>query len=140
MRPELKEDYKSYKLNEISQSLSVSESRITLQRKNNEEKTFKFNWVLDPGKQEDVYEKSQHLVDSLFEGHNATFLAYGQTGTGKTHTVFGSDGIQAESGYFYNSVKDIFSRIKQRMHMRQFAVRVSFVEFYLDNIFDLISN
>lgn len=24
--------------------------------------------------------------------------------------------------------------------MRQFAVRVSFVEFYLDNIFDLLSN
>ena len=65
-------------------------------------------------------------MDSVFEGFNATFLAYGQTGTGKTHTVFGSDGVQAESGYFYNAVKDIFAKIKRKMHMRQFAVRVSF--------------
>jgi hypothetical protein len=26
------------------------------------------------------------------------------------------------------------------MHSRQFAVKVSFVEFYLDNIYDLIEN
>jgi hypothetical protein len=26
------------------------------------------------------------------------------------------------------------------MHLRQFAVRISFVEFYLDNIYDLIAN
>lgn len=46
---------------------------------------------MDPGDQKEVYEKSSHLVESVFEGHNATFLAYGQTGTGKTHTVFGNE-------------------------------------------------
>jgi hypothetical protein len=38
------------------------------------------------------------------------------------------------------SVKDLFNKIKLKMHSRQFAVRVSFVEFYLDNVFDLIAN
>lgn len=28
--------------------------------------------------------------------------------------------------------------IKRRLNERQFAVRVSFVEFYLDNIYDLL--
>jgi Cdc6-like AAA superfamily ATPase len=32
-------------------------------------------------------------VEAIFDGYNSTFLAYGQTGTGKTHTVFGSDGF-----------------------------------------------
>lgn len=75
-------------------------------------------------------------MESVFEGYNATFLAYGQTGTGKTHTVFGSEGH--DSGYFYSSVEDIFAIIKRRLNERQFAVRVSFVEFYLDNIYDLL--
>jgi hypothetical protein len=38
------------------------------------------------------------LVEAVFEGFNATFLAYGQTGTGKTHTVFGNE--KQELGYF----------------------------------------
>ena len=29
----------------------------------------------------------QPLVDSWFEGYNATVLAYGQTGSGKTYTM-----------------------------------------------------
>ena len=28
-------------------------------------------------------------VDELFAGFNVSLLAYGQTGTGKTHTMFG---------------------------------------------------
>lgn len=64
-------------------------------------------------------------MESVFEGHNATFLAYGQTGTGKTHSVFGSEGH--DSGYFYAAVEDVFATVKRRLGERQFAVRVSFV-------------
>lgn len=52
---------------------------------------------------------------SVFDGHNATFLAYGQTGTGKTHTIFGSKGTEANNnsrGYFHRAVLHIFSTIK----------------------------
>ena len=79
----------------------------------------------------------------MFEGFNATFLAYGQTGTGKTHTIFGSKDTQDpsdEKGYFHRAVTHIFARIKQQMQVRQFAVRISFFEFYLDNIYDLIES
>ena len=82
-------------------------------------------------------------INSVFEGHNATFLAYGQTGTGKTHTIFGSKDTQVpgnEQGYFHRAVAHIFSKIKEKMQSRQFAVRISFFEFYLDNIYDLIES
>ena len=51
----------------------------------------------------------------MFEGHNATFIAYGQTGTGKTHTIFGSKGVEGNNqgkGYFHRSVVHIFNTIK----------------------------
>lgn len=98
---------------------------IHIKRKNNEEKKFRFNHVMDPGEQKDVYEKCSHLVEAVFEGHNATFLAYGQTGTGKTHTVFGNE--RQDHGYFNLAVDDIFNTIRRRLNERQFAVRVSFV-------------
>lgn len=41
-------------------------------------------------------------------------------------------------GYFNLAVEDVFNAIKKRLNERQFAVRVSFVEFYLDCIFDLL--
>ncbi len=99
---------------------------------------FKFNQVLDPGSQSQVYHHNKHLIEGLFEGFNSTFLAYGQTGTGKTYTVF-NEGLRTEDqGFFYQAVEDLFVLIKKRMHLKQFAVRVSFAEFYLDSIQDLL--
>lgn len=93
-----------------------------------------------------VYEQAEHLVLELFEGYNATFLAYGQTGTGKTHTVFGSKQAVLESNYkhqeagiFYRTAATLFEEIHKRMSERQFSVRISFIEFYLDNIYDLLA-
>ena len=39
-----------------------------------------------------------HRIDAFFEGVNVNVLCYGQTGTGKTHTIFGSPGIMARAG------------------------------------------
>jgi kinesin family member 18/19 len=75
---------------------------INIKRKNNEEKIFRFNHVMNPGDQKELYERCNHLVEGVFDGHNATFLAYGQTGTGKTYTVFGNE--KQEQGYFNLSV------------------------------------
>ena len=51
--------------------------------------------------QADVYAHASGLVDSVFQGYNATLLAYGQTGSGKTHSVMGRlDGDAAGSTDF----------------------------------------
>ena len=35
-------------------------------------------------------ETAARIVDSVLEGFNGTIFAYGQTGTGKTHTIMGN--------------------------------------------------
>ncbi len=40
--------------------------------------------------QKELYDQTAlALVTSVFEGYNGTVFAYGQTGTGKTHTMEG---------------------------------------------------
>ena len=41
--------------------------------------------------QRDVYEHLAPSIEDCFSGFNTTIFAYGQTGTGKTHTVLGLD-------------------------------------------------
>ena len=46
--------------------------------------------VLHNTSQEDVYSSCvRKLVTRVLDGYNATILAYGQTGAGKTHTMTG---------------------------------------------------
>ena len=42
--------------------------------------------------QEEVYESAaRHIIDDVLEGYNGTIFAYGQTSSGKTHTMEGPD-------------------------------------------------
>ena len=53
--------------------------------------SFAFDYVYDMGASQDfLYENTaKQAVVSVLEGYNATILAYGQTGTGKTYTMEG---------------------------------------------------
>lgn len=50
---------------------------------------FHFDRIFDEtSTQMDIFEDSAHgIVGGLLSGFNGTILAYGQTGTGKTHTM-----------------------------------------------------
>ena len=50
--------------------------------------------------QEQVFHTISQAVDDAFLGYNATVLAYGQTGTGKTHTMMGTHDIKSADGPF----------------------------------------
>jgi len=54
---------------------------------------FEFDHVFDTESiQKDVYDISARpIVDSVLEGFNGTIFAYGQTSSGKTHTMMGPD-------------------------------------------------
>lgn len=56
-------------------------------------KAFTFDQVFDwNSTQEQVYaDAAKPIVISVLEGYNGTVFAYGQTGTGKTHTMEGRD-------------------------------------------------
>ena len=40
----------------------------------------------------EIYEHfCKNMIENLIKGNNSIFYVFGQTGTGKTHTIFGSD-------------------------------------------------
>ncbi|XP_065559339.1 kinesin-2b-like [Artemia franciscana] len=84
----------------------------------------------------DVYEKvTKPLVDSAFNGFNATIFAYGQTSSGKTHTMMGS---KTERGVLELVVNEIFDGIESNPD-REYLLRVSFIEIYQEQITDLLT-
>lgn len=60
-------------------------------RSNKSQYTFKYDRIIRPqDTQADVFvDAAQGVVSSTLDGYNGTVIAYGQTGTGKTHTMEG---------------------------------------------------
>jgi len=99
---------------------------------------FTFDAVYDAtSKQEEIYNETATLiVDSCMTGYNGTMFAYGQTGTGKTHTMVGADGT--EQGIIPRAFDHIFRTIDAGGGVK-FLVRVSYLEIYNEEIRDLLS-
>ena len=61
--------------------------------------------------QEDVYDQFvKPFTAQYLAGFNVTLFAYGQTGTGKTHTVIGGDGYD-QRGVVPRFVEEVFSHV-----------------------------
>jgi len=102
-------------------------------------KTFTFDMVYDwNSMQMSVFENSAlPIVQSVMEGFNGTIFAYGQTGTGKTHTMEGKDTNKELRGIIPNSFDYIFDTISLSQN-KEFLVRASFLEIYNEEIRDLL--
>ncbi|KAJ6839211.1 kinesin-like protein KIN-7L [Iris pallida] len=75
------------------------------------------------------------IIDAAVHGFNGTAFAYGQTSSGKTFTMNGS---QEDPGIIHLAVKDIFHST-QMITDREFLIRVSYMEIYNEEINDLLS-
>ena len=53
-----------------------------------------------------------NIIENVLEGYNGTIFAYGQTGTGKTHTMTGIEHDPEEKGIMPRSFEDVFKRIE----------------------------
>lgn len=78
---------------------------------------------------------TKELVDQALLGFNSTVFAYGQTSSGKTFTMRGGDG---RGGIIPLAATRVFERM-QETPGRQFAVRVSYMEIYNEEINDLLA-
>ncbi len=73
------------------------------------------------------------------EGFNGTIFAYGQTSSGKTHTMQGPDIENIEQqGIIPRMVRTVFTRIESAQESIEFIVKVSMVEIYMEKIKDLL--
>jgi len=104
-------------------------------------KQFTFDNVFDwTSSQQEIYEEtSAPIIANVLEGYNGTIFAYGQTGTGKTHTMAGSDTDHKQRGIMPRSFEDVFKSIEGDSVKTQFLVRASYLEIYNEEIRDLLS-
>uniref|UniRef100_A0A452GUH1 Centromere-associated protein E n=1 Tax=Gopherus agassizii TaxID=38772 RepID=A0A452GUH1_9SAUR len=74
------------------------------------------------------------IIKSAVQGYNGTIFAYGQTASGKTYTMMGSD---KSTGIIPKAVQDVFKIICE-IPGREFLLRVSYMEIYNETITDLL--
>nr|CAB3448144.1 unnamed protein product [Digitaria exilis] len=89
-----------------------------------------------------IFEQCVHpLIDALFSGYNATVLAYGQTGSGKTYTM-GTDysGEGNCGGIIPQVMETIFRKVEASKDGSEFLIRVSFIEIFKEEVFDLLDS
>ncbi|TYH38301.1 hypothetical protein ES332_D12G101400v1 [Gossypium tomentosum] len=100
-------------------------------------KTFKFDRVYTPkDNQVDVFADALPLVTSVLDGYNVCIFAYGQTGTGKTFTMEGTD---QNRGVNYRTLEQLFHIAKERSETFMYNISVSVLEVYNEQIRDLLS-
>ncbi|KAL4451157.1 hypothetical protein ABPG74_021479 [Tetrahymena malaccensis] len=101
---------------------------------------FTFDVVINQkSTQEHVYKMTAlPIVESVLEGYNGTIFAYGQTGTGKTHTMEGNNESPDNRGIIPRTFEHIY-RVIEGTPSKQFLVRASFLELYNEEIRDLLS-
>lgn len=111
-------------------------------------KTFTYDHVFGPdASQGDVYQGVvKPIVDEVLEGYNCTVFAYGQTGTGKTHTMEGrrdestvdisEKRLPKNAGMIPRAVKQVFDHL--RSITDEHSVRVSHLELYNEQLTDLL--
>ncbi|XP_063045994.1 kinesin-like protein KIF11 [Engraulis encrasicolus] len=110
-------------------------------------KTYKFDMVFGPpSKQIDVYKSVVcPILDEVIMGYNCTIFAYGQTGTGKTFTM---EGERSPAGEFTWEEDPLAGIVPRSLHQifesltatgSEFSVKVSLLEIYNEELFDLLS-
>uniref|UniRef100_A0A1L8E594 Kinesin-like protein n=1 Tax=Nyssomyia neivai TaxID=330878 RepID=A0A1L8E594_9DIPT len=103
-------------------------------------KVYLFDKVFKPNaSQEKVYnEAAKSIVSDVLAGYNGTIFAYGQTSSGKTHTMEGVIGDSMKQGIIPRIVNDIFNHIYTMEVNLEFHIKVSYYEIYMDKIRDLL--
>lgn len=105
---------------------------------------FGFDRVYSPeASQEKVYsESARHVVMNALHGYNASIIAYGQTGAGKTHTMSGTLAGE-DRGIIPRAVDDVFEHISHDCGATagdtvNYLVRASYLQIYNEVISDLL--
>ncbi|KAJ9567621.1 hypothetical protein OSB04_003587 [Centaurea solstitialis] len=78
---------------------------------------------------------TKDIIHAVVDGFNGTAFAYGQTSSGKTFTMNGSEN---DPGIIHRAIKDIFAKTAMSTD-REFLIRVSYMEIYNEEINDLFA-
>lgn len=90
--------------------------------------------------QQEVYEyAAKPVVEDILKGYNGTIFVYGQTSSGKTHTMQGPDITDMnQRGIIPRMNSHIFESIANSDPNIEFLVKASYIEIYMERIRDLL--
>lgn len=132
-----------------NQSIRIKYSNKTYKDSTLEEKAFFFDYIFNQfTKQDEISEELFLMLQGLSCGKNISIICYGQTGTGKTYTV---EGTQSNYGVIYTALKQIFKMkeendflLNQQMEgnedveiFKNISISISVCEIYNENIYNL---
>lgn len=152
-RPRNQYEIKLGSANVVEVNLPIKE--ITVRQEMNymdkgNNKTFSFDKVFGPNsRQIDVYKSMVcPVIDEVLQGYNCTIFAYGQTGTGKTFTMEGERTNDGDfswqddplAGIIPRAMHQLFEQLNSMEDCAEYSVRVSFLEIYNEELFDLLGN
>uniref|UniRef100_K7E9D1 Centromere-associated protein E n=1 Tax=Ornithorhynchus anatinus TaxID=9258 RepID=K7E9D1_ORNAN len=125
---------KEKSLGDASQLFWKTDNRVISQTDGT--KSFSFDRVFHSNESTPtVYEEiAVPIIGSALQGYNGTIFAYGQTASGKTYTMMGSED---SLGIIPKAIDDIFEKIKE-IPDREFLLRVSYMEIYNETVTDLL--
>jgi len=110
---------------------------------NPQEKKYYFNKIFtEQEKNKDVFEQAiKPTINNVINGYNSTTLAYGVTGTGKTHTIFGDLALSnGEDGVAIKACEYLFNKLNKEYFSDDYEIKVSYIEIYNENVIDLLNN
>ncbi|GMH24874.1 hypothetical protein Nepgr_026717 [Nepenthes gracilis] len=117
---------------------AATEGELTVRSNGWPRKTFKFDAVFGPeADQADVSEDTAPFATSVLDGYNVCIFAYGQTGTGKTFTM---EGTEEARGVNYRTLEELFNIIGGREKLFRYEISVSALEVYNEQIRDLLAS
>lgn len=110
--------------------------------------SFEFDRVFDPDlKQNEVYAEVEEVMLGVLDGYKVCVMAFGATGTGKTHTIFGDiknvhEGMDIDienHGIQLQAVKQLFDVAEHRNARYQDTFSFSIAEVHNERLCDLIA-
>ena len=103
---------------------------------------FKYDKIFNSeAPQNQVYEYvGKRIVGDVMEGYNGTIFAYGQSGSGKTYTMYGPDIFDdMYKGIIPRIVEDIFNYVEKADDNVDFQFKLSVLEIYKEVMYDLLT-
>ncbi|XP_027364249.1 kinesin-like protein KIN-14U [Abrus precatorius] len=120
----------------ISEPVSAGSERIRV-KLGGTRKDFEFDNVFPKdASQESVFVEVEPILRSAMDGHNVCVFAYGQTGTGKTFTM---DGTNEQPGIIPRALEELFRLASSLDNSSPFTFTMSMLEVYMGNLRDLLA-
>ncbi|PRQ41964.1 putative minus-end-directed kinesin ATPase [Rosa chinensis] len=119
----------------IREPISAGSEKIVV-KSSGARKEFEFDKVFpQETSQENIFAEVEPILRSALDGHNVCVFAHGQTGTGKTFTM---DGTNEEPGIIPRALREIFSQASLDCSS-SLTFSMSMLEVYMGNLRDLLS-